>query len=182
MGASTFPERPEDTLDWGDVFALFVADRFAAWTARELIAPSEFSAVEEESRDRFVATPLTSFSDSWVGSRLTNSFCSNCTTTYGRAWIEWTLSPRAWMSLTCNCPRESVEWVGEEPFEPVAEVVEDAVVLVLAEWAIDWGGEEPFVDDPEPSVACDDVCWASHLSCSTLRRDGGGLCILNSGA
>ena len=41
----------------------------------------EESAVDEEVRERFVATPLTSLSASSVGSRETNSFCSNWTTT-----------------------------------------------------------------------------------------------------
>lgn len=44
-------------------------------------APRAESAVEEELRDRLVATPLISFSVSSIGSLLTNSFCSNCTTT-----------------------------------------------------------------------------------------------------
>lgn len=38
-------------------------------------------AVEEEVRDKVVATPLTSLSASSVGSLETNSFCSNWTTT-----------------------------------------------------------------------------------------------------
>lgn len=42
-----------------------------------LIAPRADSAVDEETRERLVATPLTSLSVSSVGSRLTNSFCSN---------------------------------------------------------------------------------------------------------
>ena len=42
-------------------------------------------AVEEEFRDKVVGTPLTSLSASSVGSLETNSFCSNWTTTYGRA-------------------------------------------------------------------------------------------------
>lgn len=62
------------------------------------------SAFDEEFLERFVATPFTSLSVSSVGSRDTNSFCSNCTTAYGLARDERTLSPRAWMSLTCICP------------------------------------------------------------------------------
>ena len=43
-----------------------------------LMAPRAESAVEEDVRDNvLVATPLTSLSVSSVGSRLTNSFCSN---------------------------------------------------------------------------------------------------------
>ena len=43
-----------------------------------LIAPREERAVEEDVREMvLVATPLTSLSVSSVGSRLTNSFCSN---------------------------------------------------------------------------------------------------------
>lgn len=46
--------------------------------AFSLIAPSAESAVDEEFRERvLVARPLTSLSVSSVGSRLTNSFCSN---------------------------------------------------------------------------------------------------------
>lgn len=44
-------------------------------------APRAESALLEELRERLVAMPLTSLSVSSVGSRLTNSFCSNCTTT-----------------------------------------------------------------------------------------------------
>lgn len=76
-------ERPDETLDWGDVFALFTADRLACSMAFELMAPSALIAVEEGVREwelRVVATPRTSFSSSWIGSRETNSFCSNWTT------------------------------------------------------------------------------------------------------
>lgn len=45
------------------------------------IAPSAPRAVEEEVRERLIAVPLTSFSDSTMGSRETNSFCSKVTTT-----------------------------------------------------------------------------------------------------
>ena len=41
------------------------------------IAVREERAVEEEFRDKVVATPLTSLSASSVGSLETNSFCSN---------------------------------------------------------------------------------------------------------
>ena len=68
--------------------------------------PSAASAVLDELRESGAAKPLTSLSDSSVGSRETNSFCSNCTTTYGRALDERTLRPRAWMSLTWICPLE----------------------------------------------------------------------------
>ena len=47
-----------------------------------LIAPRVERAVDEEVRETVLnATPLTSLSVSSVGSRLTNSFCSNWTTT-----------------------------------------------------------------------------------------------------
>ena len=47
-----------------------------------LIAPRADKAVDEGLRERvLVATPLTSLSSSPVGSRETNSFCSNWTTT-----------------------------------------------------------------------------------------------------
>ena len=42
-----------------------------------LMAPSALKAVDEPFLDMLVATPFTSFSDSEVGSLLTNSFCSN---------------------------------------------------------------------------------------------------------
>ena len=72
-----------------------------------IIAPSAESATEDAFRERFVAVPLTSLSDSAMGSRLMNSLCSNCTTTYGRASDERTLSARAWMTLTWICPLEA---------------------------------------------------------------------------
>lgn len=43
--------------------------------------PIVATAFEEEVLDKAVAIPLTSLSISSVGSRLTNSFCSNWTTT-----------------------------------------------------------------------------------------------------
>ena len=46
-----------------------------------LIAPSALRAVDEPFLDMLVATPFTSFSEAEVDSLLTNSFCSNCTTT-----------------------------------------------------------------------------------------------------
>ena len=116
-GASV--ERPDETLDWGDVLALFTADRFACSIARELIAPRALMAVEDGVREwelRVVATPRASFSCSWIGSRETNSFCSNWATIYGRAWRLRQRSPRAWISLTCNWPRETLlePWVEED--------------------------------------------------------------------
>lgn len=53
--------------------------------------------------------PLTSRSDSSVGSLDTNSFCSNCTTTYGRACDDETFRLRACMSLTWIWPLEGPE-------------------------------------------------------------------------
>lgn len=92
---------PDDTDDDGELFALsFLAAISSANAALEPIAPKADTAVDDPFRARLVAVPLTSLSVSSVGSRLTNSFCSNCTTTYGRAWIERTLRPRACMSLT----------------------------------------------------------------------------------
>lgn len=63
--------------------------------ALSLIAPSAERAVEEDTRESVVATPLTSLSVSSVGSRLTNSFCSNWTTTYGRELDDRGQRPRA---------------------------------------------------------------------------------------
>ena len=89
----------DETEDEGDVFVLdFPGGRGTP------MALSAVRAFEEDVLDNAVAVPLTSLSVSSVGSRLTNSFCSNWTTTYGRAWIEDTLSPRAEMSLTWIWP------------------------------------------------------------------------------
>lgn len=68
------------------------------------MALREARAVEEGCRDKVVATPLTSLSASSVGSLETNSFCSNWTTTYGRAWRDGMFRPLAWMSLTWIWP------------------------------------------------------------------------------
>lgn len=70
------------------------------------MAPRVLRAMDEEARERFVGTPLTSLSVSSVGSLLTNSFCSKTTTTYGRACIDRTLRPLAEMSFTCIWPFE----------------------------------------------------------------------------
>ena len=98
---------------------------FRPFRARLLMASRLERAAEDEVRERvLVATPLTSLSVSSVGSRLTNSFCSNWTTTYGRETEERTLRPRAWMSLTWIWPRDGpdgcidedapLEWAGPE--------------------------------------------------------------------
>ena len=71
--------------------------RFAASRA-EAALPRAERALEEDWRER-VGVPLTSLSSSDMGSLDTNSFCSNWTTTYGRAWMVRTLRARAWMSL-----------------------------------------------------------------------------------
>ena len=92
------------------------------------------SAVDDEFLERLVANPLTSLSVSSVGSRDTNSFCSNCTTTYGRALDERTLSPRAWMSLTWIWPLEGppgtpfavLGWDEDEEGELFVDEVEEA--------------------------------------------------------
>lgn len=76
------------------------------------MAPRVLRAIEEEARERFVGTPLTSLSVSSVGSLLTNSFCSKTTTTYGRALIDRTLRPLAAMSLTCIWPLEEAGAAG----------------------------------------------------------------------
>ena len=77
-----------------------------------------------------MATPLTSLSDSSVGSRETNSFCSNWTTTYGLALEERTLRPRAEMSLTCICPLDGplalLLALAFDTIEPLAEVEDEA--------------------------------------------------------
>jgi len=87
----------ESADEVGDELMLDLADR---------CAPMEFvaTALEEDVLDKAVAVPLTSLSISSVGSRLTNSFCSNWTTTYGLACTEVTLRPRADMSLTWIWP------------------------------------------------------------------------------
>lgn len=70
---------PDEADDEGVIAA---RARAAASNALPMpIAPSALRAVEEPFLDILVATPLTSFSDSEVGSLLTNSFCSNWTTT-----------------------------------------------------------------------------------------------------
>lgn len=70
----------DEREDEGDVFVLdFPGGRDTP------MALSAVRAFEEDVLDSAVAVPLTSLSVSSVGSRLTNSFCSNWTTTYGRA-------------------------------------------------------------------------------------------------
>ena len=101
------------------------------------------NADDDDWRERLVATPLTGWSDSSVGSLETNSFCSNCTTTYGRAFDERTLRPRAEMSLTWICPLEG-------PLAPL-EVEEEATD----------GVAEPFAEDedePEADLVRPDGC------------------------
>lgn len=55
-------------------FAFLVASMAAAL---EPIAPRAETALDEAGRETLVAVPLTSLSASSVGSRETNSFCSN---------------------------------------------------------------------------------------------------------
>lgn len=79
-----FPEPADDEGVWVALPALLERPEGTAKAtlfALLLMAPRAERAVEEEFRERVVATPLSSFSDSSVGSRLTNSFCSNWTTT-----------------------------------------------------------------------------------------------------
>ena len=76
----------DDTEDDGVACARALAAASNAFPI--LIAPSALRAVELLFREILVGTPLTSFSVSEVGSRLTNSFCSNWTTTKGRAWLD----------------------------------------------------------------------------------------------
>lgn len=70
------------------------------------------------------ALPLTSFSLSLaIGSRETNSLCSNWTTTKGRERCEDMFSCRAWMSLRWSWPREGPEaaWVAGDAVEEEEE-------------------------------------------------------------
>lgn len=102
----------------------------AASNAREMPLEVRPIAFDELVRERGPAFPFTSFSESLeIGSRLMNSLCSNWTTTYGREWMDGTLSPRAWRSLTWSWPRDEV--VVPE-FEGVAETVVEAVCVLLS--------------------------------------------------
>lgn len=155
-----------------------------------LIAPNADSAVDEEFLDKFVATPLTSLSASSVGSLLTNSFCSNCTTTYGRARLDRTLSPLAEMSLTWICPLDAPPVPLEVPDE--VEVVESmdgwvtlgavadndplGVARLLVTGA-DGGGFALSVEDDVAVVVV--VVVAAEPA---ERFGGGGCCMLNTGA
>lgn len=114
IGEGTLLEDERD--DEGDVFVL----DFPA------MALSVVRAFEEDVLERTVAVPLTSLSVSSVGSRLTNSFCSNWTTTYGRARMEDTLRLRADMSLTWICPLDVDDGAGVFGVpEDVPEEVDD---------------------------------------------------------
>ena len=93
--------------DEGDVFVL----DFPGGRGPPTIL-SAVRALEEDLLDRAVAVPFTSLSVSSVGSRLTNSLCSNWTTTYGRACMEDTLRPRADISLTWICPLDVADGAG----------------------------------------------------------------------
>jgi hypothetical protein len=114
----------DDRDDEGDVFVLdFPGGRDTA------MALSAVRAFEEEVLDRAIAVPFTSLSISSAGSRLTNSFCSNWTTTYGRACIDVTLSPRADMSLTWICPLDVAD--GPGGCDALGVALEDALVEVV---------------------------------------------------
>jgi hypothetical protein len=67
----------EETDDAGDGFVLPLPLFATSRAALEPMAPKAERALLELLRERLVAVPLTSFPDSSVGSRLTNSFCSN---------------------------------------------------------------------------------------------------------
>jgi hypothetical protein len=108
---------PDETDDDGEVFVLLFP-LFAA------MAPNAERAFDEPLRESAVAVPLTSLSVSSVGSRLTNSFCSNWTTTYGRPYIERTLRPRAEINFTWIWPL-AAGGVGELEVEPGVMAVED---------------------------------------------------------
>ena len=87
--------------DGGEESLLFLLFFLLPWTATlDPMAPRAERAFEDILLDELIAVPLASLSDSRVGSRPTNSFCSNCTTTYGRAYTLRTLRARACMSLT----------------------------------------------------------------------------------
>lgn len=83
-----------------------------------------------EREEMAVATPLTSLSRSSVGSLETNSFCSNCTTMYGRACTLRTLRPFADMSFTCIWPLE----------DDREEVVVVMMGVVVRAWCFVIGG------------------------------------------
>lgn len=72
---------PDDTEETGDELVLDFRRLITSMAARDPMAPNADSALEEPLRDRAVAVPLASFSDSSVGSLLTNSLFSNWTTT-----------------------------------------------------------------------------------------------------
>lgn len=68
-----------DDIDEDGVLAPLFLPRFAE--SLEPIAPRAVRAMEEPFLDKFVAVPFTSLSSSVMGPRLTNSLCSNWTTT-----------------------------------------------------------------------------------------------------
>lgn len=159
MGDGTLLEDARE--DEGDVFVLdFPGSRDTP------MALSAVRAFTEDVLDRAVAVPFTSLSVSSVGSRLTNSFCSNRTTTYGRACIEDTLRPRADISLTWICPLDVADGAGG-----CAVCAAPTVVLedVLAEVDDDDGALDLFSIESEgcgdfltlrmeKSGACRDIC------------------------
>ena len=142
----------------GDVFVLdFPGGRDTP------MALSAVRAFEEDVLDSAVAVPLTSLSVSSAGSRLTNSFCSNWTTTYGRACIENTLRPRADMSLTWICPLDVSDGADGcaacAALTVVFEDVEDDDDGVLDLFSMEseiWG--DFLVFRMEKSGACRDIC------------------------
>ena len=152
----------DETEDEGDVFVLDLpGGRDTA------IALSAVRAFEEDVLDRAVAVPFTSLSVSSVGSRLTNSFCSNWTTTYGRACMEEdTLRPRADMSLTWICPFDVADGAGgcaawAAPTVVVEEVLDevDDDDGVLGLFSIESEGCDDFLMfRMEKSGACRDIC------------------------
>lgn len=69
----------DDTSDdGGEGSLLFLLFFLLPWIAAlDPMAPRTESAFDDVLLDKSIAVPLTSLSDSNVGSRLTNSFCSN---------------------------------------------------------------------------------------------------------
>lgn len=64
--------------DGGEGSLLFLLFFLLPWIeALDPMAPRAETAFEDIHVDKLIAEPLTSLSDSRVGSRLTNSFCSN---------------------------------------------------------------------------------------------------------
>jgi hypothetical protein len=76
-GSTAWVDFPDEKDEDGVLWVLFFARFALSDTTFEPIAPRAEMALDEPFRERLVAMPLTSLSVSFVGSRLTNSLCSN---------------------------------------------------------------------------------------------------------